>query len=155
MTAHFTWRRLISDPLSFMFFGPPLTKYCQFYKIFQPVKNLDSLHSRYLAYNYEFVGDLNASLFLLNAYIHRRCVIVESKLANNNGGKKCKASRKIKPDLFKSKPVLEFFNKFDTRCRDRIEFVICNFCRHDETVLSLTWKVSLLRQPKYLETFGN
>ena len=27
LTDHFTWRRLISDPLSFMFFGPPLTKY--------------------------------------------------------------------------------------------------------------------------------
>ena len=43
---------------------------------------------------------------------------------------------KISPDLFESKSVLEFLNKFDTHCRNRIEFVICNFCTHDETVVS-------------------
>ena len=136
LTAHFTWKRLISDPLSFMFFGPPLTKSQRFDHIFEDVKNLDTLHSWYLAYNSEFVGDLNASLFLLNAYIHRRLSVVESKLNKNNSQTKCKGLWKISPDLFESKSVLEFLNKFDTHCRNRIEFIICNFCTHDNTVVS-------------------
>ena len=61
--AAFTWKEIISSPLTFMFFGPPLTKSRSFDLIFHRVRSMDTLHSRFLAYYNETVGDLNACLF--------------------------------------------------------------------------------------------
>ena len=68
--AAFTWKEIISSPLTFMFFGPPLTKSRSFDHIFHEVKSMNTLHARLLAYYNETVGDLNACLFLKSAYLH-------------------------------------------------------------------------------------
>ena len=120
--AHFTWLRIISSPLTFMFFGPPLTKSRSFDSIFLSLKSLNTVHARFLAYYNEFVGDLIACLFLKNAYLHRRLAIMES-----NANKKAKESRTISGSIFRSKNVLQFVNRFNTHCKEQIEREMCSF----------------------------
>ena len=60
-TAHnFTWKQIVREPKSFLFFGPPLPMNRLYDKIFKDIKVLEALHHQFVHYYDHFVGDVKA-----------------------------------------------------------------------------------------------
>ena len=78
-TAHFTWKKVISNPLRIMFFGPPLSVSRSFDSIFCDPKSLHTIHHLYSCYHKHFFGDVNTCLSLQNSYLARRIDFLEKK----------------------------------------------------------------------------
>ena len=83
-TAHLTWKKVISNPLSIMFFGPPLSVSRSFDSIFSDLKSLHTIHHLYSCYHKHFFGDVNACLSLQNSYLARILDLLEKKVQQGN-----------------------------------------------------------------------
>ena len=79
VVGHFTWKFVIERPKEFMFFGPPLSTSRSYDDIFKNTRSLSSLHHQFVCYHDHVLGDVNACLSLQNAYVSRRCAILEQQ----------------------------------------------------------------------------
>ena len=75
----FSWKKIVNNPFTFMFFGAPLTRTRNFDSIFRGISSTATLHHRFMCYWKEVEGDVIASHALLNSYQSYRLGVMTSK----------------------------------------------------------------------------
>ena len=128
---HFNWQDIVDDGCLLKFFGPPLSFARSFDTVFHRVNNKSTLYHRFKCFYDEFEGDVVSCLAIYNAYINRRLASTEKKLATAQA-----KTKMFNKNLFKTKPVLKFIEKFDNHCRKSLESVFEEFKSHSDCVLS-------------------
>ena len=122
MATHFTWKRVLVNPMALIFLGPPLSSSRNFDSIFRNPRNFDTLHHLYMCYHQHFFGDANACLALLNAYLSWRMDLIEEKYAKDIlKVKTCNGT------LFQKEHVKTFIKETDTLFETGVESLATAF----------------------------
>ena len=129
--THLNWNQLVTQPSTFMCFGAPLSVARSFDNIFAGLRNMNTLHARFLCFWREFEGDAQACCSLYNAYLSRKMWIVEKNHGTTLAGRPdIKAS-----SIFTSDKVVQFLDGFDLHCWTQLEGVLSSFQNHSEPII--------------------
>ena len=133
VSAHITWKRLMSAPRSIMFFGPPLSTSRSFDSIFRDATSLDTLYHLHTSYYDHCFGDVNACLSLQNAYLARRLDIAEKRLT-----KLQKPSVALDGSLFRREKTKQYLKKVDLAFQKGFESLTTEFKNHSLPIVPKT-----------------
>ena len=125
--ANLTWKAIIANPKVFMFFGPPLSCSRSFDDMFANCETFENLHHKFVCFHEHFLGDVNASLALQNAYLSKRCNILEKQL---KAKEKKAAACSLDADVFRAPATVDFVKRFDKMFENAFEQVCTDFCNH-------------------------
>jgi hypothetical protein len=129
---HITWREVLNNPSTCMFFGAPVSMSRLYDLIFKNAETFQAVHHCFINYYNHFEGGVEASLCLLNSYIAARASVLEKKLKKascSTTTKKGKSNEKMFTGkvFLTSKSVVGFCEKFDRLCMDSIKSVLTKF----------------------------
>ena len=141
--AHFTWKHVIERPKEFMFFGPPLSTTRSFDSIFRGIKTLDTAHHLFVCYHDHVLGDANACLALQNAYVSRRCAILEKQLKDAQSSA---ALAHVSGAAFRESRTKDFLSKVDRVCERALLSACTQFKMFSRPVVEQSTMLGLIEE---------
>ena len=145
INKHFNWRDVVEDSYSIKFFGSPLSMTRNFDKCYRGCTNQSTLYHRFSSLFEEFEGDVNSCQAILNSYLSQRIAILEKKVKSHEEDKSV-----YDKDLFRSKRVIEFLDRFDEMCRSSIQSVFLEFKDHSQPIISTPMMEEFLNEAPYV-----
>mmetsp|Transcript_24341 Transcript_24341/g.39568 ORF Transcript_24341/g.39568 Transcript_24341/m.39568 type:complete len:145 (+) Transcript_24341:103-537(+) len=96
--THITWRKVLNNPFTYMFFGAHVSMSWSYNLIFKNAETFQAVYHCFINYYNHFEGDVEASLCLRYSYLTARASVLEKKLKKascSTTTKKGKSNKKM------------------------------------------------------------